>query len=87
MNDKREQEWERLILHRLYDQPGREAVLIPSMFLPPIMLTNILRIGTELSKKGLTTAPDRRLGGWHMKLLEPGITLCQGTPAQRPMMR
>jgi hypothetical protein len=87
MNDKRDQLWEKLILRRLYEQPGREAVLVPSMFMPPIMLTNILRIGTDLSKKGLTTAPDRRLGGWHMKLLEPGAALCQGTPGQNPTMR
>jgi hypothetical protein len=82
MDDKRDKQWEKLILRRLYEQTGREAILIPSMFMPPILLTNILRIGTELSKRGLTTAPDRRLGGWHMKLLEPGIALCQGTPGQ-----
>lgn len=87
MNEKRDKEWEKLILRRLFEQPGREAILIPGMFLPPIMLSNIMRIGTELSKRGLTTTPDRRLGGWHMKLLEPGIALCQGTPGQTSMMR
>lgn len=80
MTDKREQTWEKLILRRLYEHPGREAILIPSMFTPPILLTNILRIGSELSKKGYTTTPDRRMGGWHMKLLEPGATAAQGGP-------
>lgn len=87
MDDKRDKQWEKVILRRLYEQPGREAILIPSMFVPPILLTNILRIGTELSKRGLTTPPDRRLGGWHMKLLDPGVTLCQGTPGQLPIIR
>jgi hypothetical protein len=87
MTDKREMEWERLILRRLFEHPGREAILIPSMFTPPILLTNILRLGTELSKKGYTTPPDRRMGGWHMKLLEPGVTACQGTPGQGPPVR
>ena len=87
MNDKRDKVWERMILRRLYELPGREAVLIPSMFSPPILLTNILRIGSDLSKRGFTTAPDRRLGGWHMKLLEPGATACQATPGQGPAFR
>lgn len=87
MNDKREREWERLILRRLHDHPGHEAILLPTMFTPPIMLSNILRIGTELSKKGFATAPDRRLGGWHMKLLGPGVAACQGTPGQFPSLR
>jgi hypothetical protein len=78
MNEKREKDWERLILRQLYEQPGREAVLIPGMFIPPIMLSNIQRIGNDLSKRGFTTAPNRRMGGWHMKLLEPGINACQG---------
>jgi hypothetical protein len=82
MTDKRDKEWEKLILRRLFEHPGREAILIPSMFTPPILLTNILRLGTELSKKGYTTPPDRRMGGWHMKLLEPGTAACQGTPSQ-----
>lgn len=87
MNDKREKDWERLILRQLYELPGREAILIPGMFMPPIMLSNIQRIGIELSKKGFTTAPDRRLGGWHMKLLEPGITALQAAAAQGAMLR
>ena len=64
MTDKREQQWQQMIL-RLFEHPGREAILIPSMFTPPILLTNILRLGTELSKKGYTSPPDRRMGGWH----------------------
>ena len=87
MTDKREQQWEQLILRRLFEHPGREAILIPSMFTPPILLTNILRLGTELSKKGYTTPPDRRMGGWHMKLLEPGVTACQGPAGQGLSMR
>jgi hypothetical protein len=87
MTDKREQQWQQLILRRLFEHPGREAILIPSMFTPPILLTNILRLGTELSKKGYTTPPDRRMGGWHMKLLEPGVTACQGPAGQGLSMR
>lgn len=87
MQDKREQTWEKLILRLLHDHPGREAIVVPSMFTPPILLTNIMRIGNELSKKGYTTAPDRRMGGWHMKLLEPGAAACQGTAFSNPTMR
>jgi hypothetical protein len=91
MDDKRDKKWETLILRRLYDHPGHEAILIPSMFTPPILLSNIMRIGNELSKKGLISAPDRRMGGWHMKLLADGIAACQGGTAgvngQGPKMR
>ncbi len=89
MTDKRELQWEQLILRRLLEHPGREAILIPSMFTPPILLTNILRLGTEMAKKGYTTSPDRRMGGWHMKLLDAGVTACQATPVQgqRPSLK
>jgi len=84
MDDKRERTWERVILRRLYDHPGHEAILIPTMFMPPILLSNIQRIGGELNKKGFTTAPDRRMGGWHMKLLDAGIAACQAGNAGAP---
>jgi hypothetical protein len=79
MDAKQDKKWEDLILRKLHELPGREAILLPQMFLPPIMLSNLHRIGGGLSKKGYTTPPDRRLGGWHMRLLEPGIAACQGT--------
>ena len=82
MDEKKDRKWEALILRQLYEHPSREAILLPTMFIPPIMLSNIQRIGLELKKKGYTTAPDRRMGGWHMKLLEPGITACQATTGQ-----
>jgi hypothetical protein len=72
-NKNPDQKLEDLILRKLYEHAGHEAVLVPSMFQPPVMLSNIFRIGGILKKKGYTTAPDRRLGGWHMRLLEPGI--------------
>ncbi|HZV35983.1 MAG TPA: hypothetical protein VFB72_15515 [Verrucomicrobiae bacterium] len=65
------------ILRTLYNNPGREAVLVPSMFNPPIMLSNIFRIGGMTKAKGLTTPPTRRMGGWHLRLLEPGIAYCE----------
>ena len=68
------------ILRNLYNQPGREAILVPSMFNPPIMLSNIFRVGGLLKSKGYTTAPTRRLGGWHMRLLDPGIAYCEANP-------
>ena len=70
-----------LMLRQLYVHPGREAILLPSMFNPPILLTNIFRVGGILKSKGYTTAPNRRLGGWHFKLLEPGIAYCEAAPA------
>jgi hypothetical protein len=75
-----------LILRQLHTNPGREAVLVPSLFEPPIMLSNIFRIGGILKSKGFTTAPNRRLGGWHMKLLEPGVAYCETprTPTPAP---
>ncbi len=79
MDDKKEKKWEDLILRALNERAGREAILVPSMFTPPIMLSNIHRIGCQLKNKGYTTAPDRRMGGWHMRLLEPGVTYCQGS--------
>jgi hypothetical protein len=66
-----------LMLRALYSQAGREAILLPSMFNPPILLSNIFRLGGVLKKKGYVTVPMRRLGGWHMKLLEPGISYCE----------
>lgn len=78
MNAKKDKECEELILRYLYAQPAREAILVPTMFSPPILLTNIQRLGGELKKKGYTTGPDRRMGGWHMRLLEPGVAYCQG---------
>jgi len=68
------------ILRTLYGSPGREAVLVPSMFHPPIMLSNIFRIGFVLKGKGFTTAPTRRMGGWHLKLLDPGAAYCETVP-------
>ncbi len=69
---------EELILRELYRHPGHEAILLPSLFNPPIMLSNIFRIACGLKKKGYTTAPDRRMGGWHMRLQPPGIAYCEG---------
>ena len=71
-----------LIIRTLHSSPGREAILVPSMFNPPILLTNIFRIGGILKSKGYTTVPNRRMGGWHMKLLEPGVSYCEAAPAQ-----
>jgi hypothetical protein len=68
------------ILRTLHTSQGREAVLVPSMFNPPIMLSNIFRIGGMLKAKGYTTAPTRRLGGWHMRLLDPGVAYCEADP-------
>jgi hypothetical protein len=72
-----------LILRALYTSPGREAILIPSMFNPPIMLSVIFRLGGMLKGKGYTTAPTRRLGGWHLKLLDPGVAYCDANPQAR----
>jgi hypothetical protein len=47
------------------------------MFNPPIMLSQILRMGGILKKKNYTTAPTKRVNGWHMKLLEAGISYCE----------
>ena len=69
-----------VILRTLHGSPGREAILVPSMFSPPIMLSNIFRIGGLLKSKGYTSTPTRRLGGWHMRLLEPGIAYCEAKP-------
>ncbi len=80
MNAKKDEECEELILRLLFAQPSREAILVPTMFNPPIMLTNIQRLAGELKKKGYTTGADRRMGGWHLRLLEPGVAYCQGTP-------
>jgi len=68
---------ETAILRKLYEHPGHEAILVPQMFVPPLMLSNIFRLSGQLKKKGMTTGPDRRMGGWHLKLLEPGIAYCQ----------
>jgi hypothetical protein len=84
MDAKMDRKWEELILRKLYDLPGREAILLPTMFNPPIMLSHIQRLGGDLKKKGYTTAPDRRMGGWHMRLLAPGIAACEGTNPQAP---
>jgi hypothetical protein len=69
---------EEMIMHELHAQPGREAILVPAMFKPPIMLSNIFRIACQLKKKGYTTGPDRRMGGWHLRLLGPGMEFCEG---------
>ena len=74
---------EELILRELYSHPGREATLVPAMFDPPIMLTNIFRISCGLKRKGYTTGPDRRMGGWHLRLLGPGIAFCEGNAGQK----
>jgi hypothetical protein len=71
-----------LIIRTLHSSPGHEAILVPSLFNPPILLTNIFRLGGLLKSKGYTTAPNRRLGGWHMKLLGPGIAYCEANAAQ-----
>jgi len=68
---------EELIIRALYENTGHEAILVPQRFNPPIMLSNIFRLGCQLKRKGFTTAPDRRMGGWHMRLLAPGIDYCQ----------
>ncbi len=68
---------EELILRKLHEHAGHEAVLVPSMFMPPIMLSNIFRLGCVLKKRGYTTSPTRRLGGWHMRLLGPGLAFCE----------
>jgi hypothetical protein len=68
---------EELIMRELHAQPKREAILVPSMFQPPIMLSNIFRIACQLKGKGYTTGPDRRMGGWHLRLLGPGIAFCE----------
>ncbi len=72
-----------LMLRRLYEMPNHEGILLPSLFEPPIMLSNIFRIGVVLKSKGFTTAPNRRLGGWHMKLLDSGRQYCESNPAGR----
>lgn len=74
---------EELILRALYENPGREAILVPQRFNPPIMLSNIFRLGCLMKQKGFTTAPDRRMGGWHMRLLAPGVDYCQSGQAAR----
>jgi hypothetical protein len=65
------------ILRMLHSSPGREAILVPTMFTPPIMLSNIFRLGGVMKNKGYTTAPQRRQGGWHMKLLDAGVSYCE----------
>ena len=76
------------IIRALHQSPGREAILVPSMFNPPIMLSNIFRLGGVMQKRGYTTAPNRRLGGWHLKLLDAGVAqaeaLVTGTAAPPP---
>jgi hypothetical protein len=76
--ENKDDRWEALILRQLYSNPGYQAILVPSMFNPPIMLSNIMRIGQMLKGKGFTTGPDRRMGGWHLKLLPAGVEFCQG---------
>jgi hypothetical protein len=73
MDTRDDSKLEELILRELSSQTSKEAILIPAMFKPPIMLSNIFRIALKLKAKGFTSAPDRRLGGWHLKLLGPGI--------------
>jgi hypothetical protein len=73
METKDDSKLEELILRELNSHASKEAILIPAMFKPPIMLSNIFRIALKLKAKGFTSAPDRRLGGWHLKLLGPGV--------------
>ncbi|MDB6021356.1 MAG: hypothetical protein JWQ04_1213 [Pedosphaera sp.] len=73
-----------MILRHLFTNPGREAILVPSMFTPPIMLSNIFRIGGVLKGRGYTTAPVRRMGGWHIRLLDPGMAYCEANPHPQP---
>jgi hypothetical protein len=81
--ENKDSKWESSILRQLYSQPGHEGILVPAMFNPPILLSNIQRLGMVLKNRGYTTGPDRRMGGWHMKLLAPGIEFCQGTQIAR----
>jgi len=81
--ENKDSKWEASILHQLYSRPGHEAILVPSMFNPPILLSNIQRLGMALKNRGYTTGPDRRMGGWHMKLLPPGIEFCQSAQIAR----
>jgi len=78
MDPRADLKMEELILRELYRHPGHEAILLPSLFNPPIMLSNIFRIACGLKKKGYTSAPDRRMGGWHMRLQPMGIAYCEG---------
>jgi len=68
------------IVLELYSSPGREEVLVPSLFNPPIMLSNIFRLGGLLKNKGYTTAPQRRMGGWHLRLMDFGVAYCESLP-------
>ncbi|HWF19627.1 MAG TPA: hypothetical protein VG754_10180 [Verrucomicrobiae bacterium] len=72
-----------MILRALHENPNREAILVPSMFNPPIMLSNIFRLGGVLKRKGYTTPPTRRMGGWHLRLLEPGVAYCEADPSKK----
>ena len=80
MDTRDDAKLEDLIVRELYTKPGYEAILLPSLFTPPIMLSNIFRIACQLKKKGLTSPPDRRMGGWHLKLKEAGVSYCQDSP-------
>ena len=72
------------ILRELYASPNREAVLVPSMFEPPIMLSNIFRLGGVLKSRGyLAGPPQRRMSGWHLKLSDAGIAYCEAQPHKR----
>ncbi len=72
-----------LILRQLYEMPNHEGIVVPSLFEPPILLSNIFRIGGVMKGKGLVTAPNRRMGGWHMRLLDPGKAYCETAPGKR----
>jgi hypothetical protein len=78
MDPRDDSKLEELILRELNAQASKEAILVPTKFNPPIMLSVLFRIGLSLKSKGYTTAPDRRMGGWHLKLLGPGIEHLQG---------
>lgn len=78
--NKADKKFEEAILRELYHRNKHEAILLPSAFEPPIMLSHIFRVGCALKNRGLTTGPDRRSGGWHLKLTDAGVTFCQEQP-------
>ncbi len=77
MDAIRDGKMEEFILRKLHEYTGHEAVLVQSIFMPPIMLSNIFGFGCILKKRGYTSAPTRRLGGWHLRLLGPGAAFCE----------
>jgi hypothetical protein len=90
MDPRDDTKLEELILRELYTHPGHEAILVPTLFSPPIMLSVIFRLACQLKKKGYINPPDRRMGGWHLRLTQGGVAFCQtsegvtATHGQRP---